>query len=99
MKQTDYFERFDPPALNENMLRRELGRREERRRTVLLAIAGALLELAVALLAVLVRRWYPLLALACACFAVVSMAGSAAIAIVYVQKGGGDSEPCTCRVN
>ena len=87
MKQTDYFEQFDPPVLKEAMLRRELEKRAERRRTVLLAVAGALLQVAAILLAVLVRDWYPLLALACTCFVMLSMAGGAAIAIVYVQKG------------
>jgi len=38
------FEQFDPPILNENILRRELEKRAERRRTVLLTIAGALFQ-------------------------------------------------------
>ena len=44
MKQTFDFEQFTPPVLNENILRRELEKRTERRRTVLLAVAGALFE-------------------------------------------------------
>ena len=88
MKRTCDFERFDPPVLNENMLRRELERRAERRRTVLLVIAGALLELALVLLAVLVREWSPVLSLNCVCFAILSTAGSGAVAIIYAQKGG-----------
>ena len=36
MKQTFDFERFAPPVLNENILRRELEKRAERRHTVLL---------------------------------------------------------------
>ena len=38
MKQTFDFEQFAPPILNENILRRELEKRAERRRTVLLTI-------------------------------------------------------------
>ena len=34
MKQTFDFERFAPPVLNENILRRELEKRAERRHTV-----------------------------------------------------------------
>ena len=90
MKRTDYFERFDPPVLNENMLRQELERRAERRRTVLLAIAGALLQIAAVLFAALVREWYPVLSLAVGCFAILSTAGSGAAAIVYAQRGGTD---------
>ena len=88
MKQAYDFERFDPPALNENMLRRELEKRTERRRTVLLAIAGALLQIAAVLFAVLVREWYPVLSLAVVCFAILSTAGSGAAVIVYAQRGG-----------
>ena len=97
MKQTDYFDRFDPPVLNERMLRRELEKRQERRRTVLLAVAGAMLELALVLLAVLVRGQFPELSLGCICFAIISTAGSAAIAIVYTQKGGESHHECGCR--
>lgn len=87
MRQTFDFERFDPPVLNENLLRRELERRAERRRTVLLAVAGALFEAVFVLLGVL--SWYavPALALASISFAVISVVGSGVIAIIYVQKG------------
>ena len=90
MKQTCDFERFDPPVLTEQMLRRELERREERRRTVLLAIAGALLQIAAVLFAISVRVWYPALSLAVGCSAVLSTAGGGAITIVYARKGGTD---------
>lgn len=88
MKQMDCFERFDPPVLNETMLRRELERRGERRRTVLLALAGALLQIAAVLFAALVREWYPALSLAVGCSAILSTAGSGAAAIIYAQRGG-----------
>lgn len=90
MRQTYDFERFAPPVLNENMLRRELERRAERRRTVLLAIAGALLQVAAVLFAVLVREWYPVLSLAVVCSAILSTAGGGAAVIVYAQRGGTD---------
>lgn len=88
MRQTCDFERFDPPALAEKSLRRELEQREQRRRTVLLAAAGALLELALVLLGLLYLELSPALGLGCICFALTSMGGSGAIAIVYTQKGG-----------
>lgn len=90
MKQTDYFERFDPPILNEAMLQRELERRTVRRRTVLLAIAGAMLQIAAVLFAVLVREWYPAVSLAVMCSAILSTAGGGVIVILYVQRGGAD---------
>ncbi len=88
MKQIYDFERFDPPVLNERMLRRELEKRVERRRTVLLAAAGALFEALFILLGLLCMVAYPILALGCICFAIVSTAGSIVIVIVFTQKGG-----------
>lgn len=88
MRQTLDFERFDPPILNERMLRRKLEERQERRRTVLLAVAGALLEAALVLLGLLYWTISPILSLGCLCFALISTAGGGAVAIVFVQKGG-----------
>lgn len=88
MKQTFDFEQFAPPILNENILRRELEKRAERRRTVLLTIAGALFQAVFILLGLLCWNAVPTLTLACIGFAIVSMVGSGVIAIVYAQKGG-----------
>lgn len=87
MKQTFYFEQFDPPILNEKILRRELEKRAEQRRTVLLAITGALFQAVFILLGVLCWSAAPAVALACVGFAIVSVVGSGVIAIVYAQKG------------
>ncbi len=92
MRRTCDFERFDPPALTEKSLRRELARREQRKRTVLLALAGTLLEVLLALLGLLYLEFFPALGLGCICSAIVSMAGSGAVAIVFVQKGGSHCE-------
>lgn len=88
MKQTFDFEQFTPPALNEKILLRELEKRTERRRVVLLAVAGALFQVLFILLGLLCRDTAPVFALFCIGFAVVSMAGSGVITIVYAQKGG-----------
>lgn len=88
MKQTYDFERFTPPILNEQMLRRELQKRAERQRTILLAVAGMLLELLTVLFGLLCMETYPILTLGCVCFAVVSAVGSGVITIVFAQKGG-----------
>lgn len=93
MKRTCDFERFDPPALTEKMLRRELERRERRRQTVLLAAAGALLEALFVLLGLLCWNAAPILTVGFICFAIVSAAGSGVIAIVFTQKGGAPCEP------
>lgn len=93
MKQTFDFEQFDPPILNENILRRELEKRAERRRTILLTIAGALFQAVFVLLGLLCWSTAPTLALACIGFAIVSMVGSGVITIIYAQRGGASYGP------
>ena len=93
MKQTFDFEQFDPPILNENILRRELEKRTERRRTVLLTVAGALFQAVFVLLGLLCWSTAPALALACVGFAIVSVVGSGVITIIYAQRGGAGYGP------
>lgn len=93
MKQTFDFERFSPPVLNENILRRELEKRAERRHTVLLVVAGALFEAVFILLGLLCWNTAPALTLIGIGLSVASMMGSGIIAIVYTQKGGASYGP------
>ena len=93
MKQDFYFEQFAPPILNEKILRRELEKRAERRRTVLLVITGALFQAVFILLGLLCRNTAPAVTLGCIGFAIVSAVGSGVIAIVYAQKGGTSNGP------
>jgi hypothetical protein len=93
VKQTFDFEQFDPPILNENILRRELEKRAERRRTVLLTVAGALFEAVFILLGLLCWNTAPALTLIGIGLSVASMMGSGVIAIVYTQKGGASYGP------
>ena len=88
MRQIYDFERHDPPALNENMLRAELERRKLRRQTALLAVAGLLLQAAVALLGYSALDWYPWLAALCFCHVIVSTTGCGVIAVTYSRTGG-----------
>ncbi len=93
MKQTFDFEQFDPPILNENILRQELEKRAERRRTVLLTVAGALVQAVFILLGLLCWNTIPALTLAFDGFAIVSIVGSGVITIIYAQKGGASYGP------
>ncbi len=93
MKQTFNFEQFTPPVLNERLLRRELEKRAERWRTVLLAVTGALFQAVFILLGLLFWNIIPALTMACIGFAVVSVVGSGVITIIYVQKGGANYGP------
>lgn len=88
MRQIYHFERHDPPALNENMLRAELERRKLRRQTALLAVAGLLLQAAVALLGYSALDWYPWLSALCFAHVVVSTTGCGVVAVAYSRTGG-----------
>lgn len=93
MKQTFDFEQFTPPILNERILRRELEKRAERRRTVLLAVAGALFQAVFILLGLLCWNTASMLTLTCIGFAIVSTVGSGVITIIYAQRGGANCGP------
>ncbi len=93
MKQVFDFEQFTPPVLNEKLLRRELEKRSEQRRTVLLAVTGALFQAVFVLLGLLCWNTIPALTLVGIGFAIVSMVGSGVITIVYAQKGGANYGP------
>ena len=93
MKQVFNFEQFTPPILNERILRRELEKRAEQRRTVLLAVAGALFQAVFILLGLLFWNPIPTLTLVCISFAIISMMGSGVITIIYAQKGEANYGP------
>lgn len=88
MKQIYDFDRYNPPALNENMLRAEAERRKRHRQTALLAVAGLLLQAAVVLLGYSAIDWYPWLSAACFAHVIVSTTGCGVVAVVYSRKGG-----------
>lgn len=88
MKQIYDFERHDPPVLNENMLRVEAERRRRHWQTALLAVAGLLLQAAIAMLGYSAIDWYPWLSAACFAHVIVSTTGCGVVAVVYSQKGG-----------
>lgn len=88
MKQIYNFEQHNPPVLNENMLRNEIEKRQLRKQTIILAIAGVLAQIAVLMFGVMVGETYPIIAIACFGYVVVSIMGSSVIAMVYTRKGG-----------
>ena len=88
MKQIYDFERQNPPVLNENMIRAEIERRRLRCHTVLLVLAGILLQVAIALLGYSAWDWYPWISAVCFLYIVVSAAGGGVVAAAYSKKGG-----------
>lgn len=88
MKQIYNFEQHKPPMVNENMLRAELERRRLRWQTALLALAGILLQIVVALFGCSAIDWYPWLSAVCFGYVIISTTGCGVIAVAYSRKGG-----------
>jgi len=88
MKQIYNFEVHEPPRLSERQLRAELERRRLRLQTMLIALAGILMQAVVVFLAFLLRAEQPILAVLCLGYTVISVTGSSVLAIVATRKGG-----------
>lgn len=81
------FDAHTPPQLTEQMLREELRRRTLRRQTKLLRLASLLVCACLLICSVLLFPDFPVLALACAVFVVLSTAANGIISIVFYKTG------------
>lgn len=88
MNQIYNFEQHKPPVLNENMLRAELERRRLSWQTALLALAGILLQIVIALFGYSAIDWYPWISAICFGYVIISTTGCGVIAVTYSHKGG-----------
>ena len=88
MNQIYNFEQYNPPVLNENMLRAELERRRLRWQTTLIAVAGILIQILLVLFGFVTKNEYPVITVACLIYVVFSVTGGSVLAIVYTRKGG-----------
>lgn len=88
VKQIYNFEQHNPPVLNESMLRTEMERRKLHWQTALLAVAGLLLQVVIALLGYSAIDWYPWASVICFGYVIVSTTGGGVITIAYSRKGG-----------
>jgi hypothetical protein len=80
------FDEVPPPFVSEKTLREEAERRRSRRRTVTLALAGALSELCLLLAAAMLHPINAALSYACIAYVSIAISGSAAIAIIFSHK-------------
>ena len=77
-----------PPVLTEHRLKAAAAKKRRDRETLILTAAGLLFQLAALLLGFAALDWYPLLALSCFGYVLVSATGGGVIAIIYSRKGG-----------
>ena len=88
MKQIYDFEQYQPPVLNENMLRAEMERRRLRWQTALIAVAGILMQVVLVALGLFVQFDYPVITVICFGYVVMSTTGGSVLAVVCTRKGG-----------
>lgn len=86
MKQIYRFDAYPPPRCSEAWLRDRLAQRRQRRITILLALAGVLLQAAMVLLGVLLWPDLPIFAASLILYPLLAAAGGGTLAVVYAQK-------------
>ena len=88
MKQIYDFDQYNPPALNERILREQIEQRKLRLQTTLIAFAGILIQIIIAVLGVVAMEEYPIITVMCCMYVLISTTGGSILAVVYTQKGG-----------
>jgi len=86
MNQIYEFEQAVPPVLTEAMLRKKIVSRTLHRHTLLVSIGGALMQLCLLILALVLYATYPLVSMATACYVLVSTAGTGVLAVVFWKQ-------------
>ena len=88
MKQIYDFEQYNPPALNERIIRKKIEKKKLRLQTVLIALAGILIQIIIAIFGFEAMEEYPIITVFCCLYVLLSTAGESILAVVYTQKGG-----------
>jgi hypothetical protein len=86
MKQIYRFDCNQPPAVSEKTLRAELERSTTQMQTVLLALAGVLIELCLFVTALVLQPFNSILSVICIAYVCISVSGGGVIAIVFTRK-------------
>lgn len=87
MNQIYNFEQYEPPIINENMIKARLERKRVVRNAAIVAAAGVLLQMMTLVLGVLAYSQYPVITFLCVTYVVVSIVSASVISIVYSKKG------------
>ena len=88
MRQIYDFEQYNPPALNERIIREKIEKKKLRLQTVLIAFAGILIQIIIAIFGFEAMEEYPIITVFCCLYVLLSTTGGSILAVVYTQKGG-----------
>ena len=86
MKQIYEFERATPPLLTEAMLRKKIESQTYRRQAVLISIGGALTQLCLLALALILYSSYPLISMVTVSYVLFSTVGTGIFAVVFWKQ-------------
>lgn len=80
------FERATPPVLTEAMLQKRLEQRKLRLQAAAISIGGALMQLCLLVLAMVLQDAFPLLSVLTVCYVLLSTAGTGLLAVVFWKQ-------------
>lgn len=88
MKQIYNFEQYNPPVLNENILRTKQDRRNANVQAAILVIASILFLSVIMIFGLTALEWYPWITVLCFGYVLISVTGGGIIAVICTRKGG-----------
>lgn len=86
MKPIYDFEQVSPPVLTESQLRKRLEQKKLRRQAFLVSIGGALMQICLLILALLLYPIYPLVSVVTFCYVLLSAAGTGILAVIFWKQ-------------
>ena len=86
MKQIYEFERATPPALSEAVLRKKIEDRTLRHQALLVSIGGALTQVCLLALALILYSSYPLISMVTVSYVLFSTVGTGIFAVVFWKQ-------------
>lgn len=87
MKQIYNFEQYEPPILNESILKERIQEKKATKAAILAGIAGFMMQILILLAGFIIYTKYPVITMICIAYVIFSVIGGSVISIIYSKKG------------
>lgn len=87
MKQIYNFEQYEPPILNESILKERIQEKKATKAAILAGIAGFMMQVLMLLAGFIIYTKYPVITMICIAYVIFSVIGGSVISIIYSKKG------------
>ena len=87
MKQIYDFEQYEPPILNESILKERIQEKKATKAAILAGIAGVMMQVLILLAGFIIYTKYPVITMICIAYVIFSIVGGSVISIIYSKKG------------